>query len=72
MPPTATLEDIKAYQDKVEKDKITPHHLPPCSRCRVDSRFFKILATLVFGVGSPSFGDRSASPICFSYLFCTV
>jgi hypothetical protein len=26
MPPTATYEDIKAYQDKVENDKITPHH----------------------------------------------
>ena len=44
MPPTATLEDIKAYQDKVEKDKITPHNLPPCPRCRVDSCFFKIHA----------------------------
>ena len=44
MPPTATLEDIKAYQDKVEKDKITPHNLPPCPRCRVDSSFFKIHA----------------------------
>lgn len=44
MPPTATLEDIKAYQQKVEKDKITPHHLPPCPRCRVDSSFFKIHA----------------------------
>ena len=41
MPPTATLEDIKAYQHKVEKDKITPHNLPPCPRCRVDSSFFK-------------------------------
>jgi hypothetical protein len=44
MPPTATLEDIKAYQQKVEKDKITPHNLPPCPRCRVDSSFFKIHA----------------------------
>ena len=44
MPLTATLEDIKAYQDKVEKDKITPHNLPPCPRCRVDSCFFKIHA----------------------------
>ena len=44
MPPTATLKDIKAYQEKVEKDKITPHHLPPCPRCRVDSIFFKIHA----------------------------
>jgi hypothetical protein len=44
MPPTATLEAIKAHQQKVEKDKITPHNLPPCPRCRVDSRFFKIHA----------------------------
>ncbi len=44
MPPTATLEDIKAYQQKVEKDKITPHNLPPCPRCSVDSEFFKIHA----------------------------
>ena len=44
MPPTATLEDIKAYQEKVEKDKITPHTLPPCPRCRVDSSFFKVHA----------------------------
>jgi len=44
MPPTATLENIKAYQHKVEKNKITPHHLPPCPRCSVDSVFFKIHA----------------------------
>jgi hypothetical protein len=44
MPPTATPEDIKAYQEKVEKDKITPHNLPPCPRCRVESQFFKIHA----------------------------
>ena len=44
MPPTATLEDIKAYQYKVEKDKITPHNLPPCPRCCVDSSFFKLHA----------------------------
>jgi transposase-like protein len=44
MPPTATLEDIKAYQQKVEKDKITPDNLPPCPRCSVDSNFFKIHA----------------------------
>ena len=31
MPPTATLEDIKAYQQKVEKNKITPHDLAPVS-----------------------------------------
>jgi hypothetical protein len=44
MPPTATLQDIKAYQEKVEKDKITPHNLPPCPRCSLDSSFFKIHA----------------------------
>ena len=44
MPPTATLEDIKAYQEKVEKNKITPHSLPPCPRCSLDSSFFKIHA----------------------------
>ena len=44
MPLTATLEDVKAYQQKVEKDKITPHHLPPCPRCSVDSSFFKVHA----------------------------
>ena len=44
MPPTATLEDIKAHQQKVEKDKITPDHLPACPRCSVDSNFFKIHA----------------------------
>ena len=44
MPLTATLEDIKAHQERVEKDKITPHNLPPCPRCSVDSIFFKIHA----------------------------
>jgi hypothetical protein len=44
MPPTATLEDIKAYQQKAEKNKITPHNLPPCPRCSVDSSFFKVHA----------------------------
>lgn len=44
MPLTATLKDIKAYQQKVQKDKIAPHNLPPCPRCRVDSSFFKIHA----------------------------
>jgi hypothetical protein len=44
MPPTATLEDIKAYQQKVEKNKITPDNLPPCPSCRVESEFFKIHA----------------------------
>ncbi len=44
MPPTATLEDIKAHQQKVEKDKITPDNLPPCPCCSVESEFFKIHA----------------------------
>jgi hypothetical protein len=44
MPPTATLEDIKAYQNQVEKDNITAHNLPPCTRCSVDSSFFKVHA----------------------------
>ncbi len=45
MPPTtATLDDIKAHQERVEKDKITPDNLSPCSRCSVQSAFFKIHA----------------------------
>ena len=44
MPPTATLDDIKAHQRRVEKDKITPDNLPPCPRCFVESAFFKIHA----------------------------
>jgi len=44
MPPTATLEDIKAHQQRVEKNKITPDNLPPCPRCSVESAFFKIHA----------------------------
>jgi hypothetical protein len=44
MPPTATLEDIKAHQQRVEKNKISPDNLPPCPRCNVESEFFKIHA----------------------------
>lgn len=44
MPLTATLEQIKAYQEKVEKDKITPHNLPACPRCNLESLFFKLHA----------------------------
>ena len=44
MPLTATLEQIKAYQDKVEKDKITAHNLPACPRCNLESLFFKLHA----------------------------
>jgi ribosomal protein S27AE len=44
MPPTATLEQIKAHQQGVEKNKITADNLPPCPRCCVASVFFKIHA----------------------------
>jgi len=44
MPLTATLEDIKAYQQKVEKNKITPNGLSPCPRCHLESIFFKLHA----------------------------
>jgi len=44
MPPTATYEDIKTYQDQVEKNNITPHGLPPCPRCNLESLFFKLHA----------------------------
>jgi Domain of unknown function (DUF6431) len=44
MSPTATYEDIKAYQDKVEKDEIKPYGLPPCPVCKAESEAFKIHA----------------------------
>ena len=44
MPPSATYKDIKAYQDQVEKNQITPHGLPPCPRCHLESLFFKLHA----------------------------
>lgn len=44
MPPSVTLETIKAYQDKVDKNQITPNKLPPCTRCNLESRFFKLHA----------------------------
>ena len=44
MPLTATYEDIKAYQEQVEKNKITPHGLAPCPRCNLESLFFKLHA----------------------------
>jgi hypothetical protein len=44
MPPTATYEQIKAYQKQVEKYKITPHGLGPCPRCHLESIFFKLHA----------------------------
>ena len=44
MPPTATYEQIKTYQNQVEKNKITPHGLRPCPRCHLESIFFKLHA----------------------------
>ena len=44
MPLTATHEEIKAYQEKVEKGKITPDGLDPCPRCDLVARHFKIHA----------------------------
>ena len=44
MPPTATYEQIKAYQNQVEKNKITPHGLGPCPCCHLESIFFKLHA----------------------------
>ncbi len=44
MPPTVTLENIKAYQAEVDKNKITPDKLGPCIRCNLESRFFKFHA----------------------------
>jgi hypothetical protein len=44
MPLSATREEIKAYQEKVEKGKITSDGLEPCSRCNLESKHFKIHA----------------------------
>ena len=44
MPLTATMEDINAYQEKVDKNKITPFNLPECPRCHSDSQSFKFHA----------------------------
>ncbi len=44
MPLTATIEDIKSYQKKVDKDEITPFNLPECSRCHSGSQTFKLHA----------------------------
>ena len=44
MPFTTTIEDIKSYQRKVDKDEITPFNLPECSRCHSDSQSFKFHA----------------------------
>lgn len=44
MPPTATLQDIKAHQDRIEKNQITPDRLPPCPRCGIASALFRLHA----------------------------
>lgn len=44
MPPTATIEEIKAYQDCLEKNKIEPDTLPACPICNSESKFFKLHA----------------------------
>lgn len=41
---TATMDDIKAYLEKVEKNEITPEALCACSRCGLDARYFKLHA----------------------------
>lgn len=44
MPPTATMDDIKAYLNKVEKGQITAQNFPPCKRCNLEALHFKIHA----------------------------
>ena len=44
MPLTATHEEIKAYQEKVEKGKITSDGLGPCPRCDLEPSHFKLHA----------------------------
>lgn len=44
MPPTATIQDIKAYQEKVEKGQITAENLPSCPRCNLEACHFRIHA----------------------------
>jgi len=41
MPPTATMEDIKAYKTQVEKNQITAQNLPDCAKCGLAARHFK-------------------------------
>jgi len=41
MPLSATLEEIKTYNEQLEKNKIKPDGLPPCPRCHLESSFFK-------------------------------
>lgn len=44
MPSTATMETIKAYVAKVEKNQITPQSLPECTRCGLPALHFKLHA----------------------------
>ena len=44
MPLSATMEDIKAYQAKVDKNEITPSNLPECPGCHLGSQTFKFHA----------------------------
>lgn len=44
MPPSATIEDIKAYRQRMEKGQITAQNLPPCPRCALDATHFRIHA----------------------------
>ena len=41
---TATIEAIKAYLKQTEKGEVKPNSLPPCPRCHVEARHFKIHA----------------------------
>ena len=44
MPPTATVEAIKAYQAQVEKNQITPQNLSDCTKCGLEAHHFKVHA----------------------------
>lgn len=44
MPLTATVDNIKAYLEKVEKNEITPEALPDCAVCGLDACHFKLHA----------------------------
>jgi hypothetical protein len=44
MPPTATLQDIKAYLEKVEKNQISAQNLPGCPGCGLEAHHFKLHA----------------------------
>lgn len=44
MPPTATVEIIKAYKTHVEKNQITAQNLPDCANCGLEANHFKVHA----------------------------